>query len=209
MTQISIPQSVQDYMHQPSVRSAVDYLLEGGTADLPQGLERWEEVRAFHRAYLSACQVRAEHALFLMDLWEAVWGHALAQAPIRLRSLTPAEQYDTTDETPVSPDDIWDNEFAFCRVFETNNRQTRCVGGVICWHDNGLILYLYVYDAVSNISLSDHHSLADPWESEPNDDGYRHTSYGTIPVPTASVFDVTTAQELAVAVINGFPWPTR
>ena len=74
-----LPESYRAYCSDVAVRTAVDHILSADSKAplaLPADIE-WKDLPAFHRAVLSAHQVRCEFAVFLIDLWNAVWQRAL------------------------------------------------------------------------------------------------------------------------------------
>ena len=74
-----LPESYRAYCSDAAVRTAVDHILSAGSKKpltLPGDIE-WNELKAFHRAVLSAHQVRCEFAVSVIDLWDAVWQRAL------------------------------------------------------------------------------------------------------------------------------------
>ena len=72
-----IPESYRAYCTDRAVRTAVDHILgESDKLGVPSDIE-WDELSKFHRAVLSAHQVRCEYANYLIDLWEHIWQPAL------------------------------------------------------------------------------------------------------------------------------------
>ena len=74
-----LPESYRAYCGDAAVRAAVDHILSADSKKplaLPADIE-WKELPAFHKAVLSAHQVRCEYAVFLIDLWDALWQRAL------------------------------------------------------------------------------------------------------------------------------------
>ena len=74
-----LPKSYRAYCSDVAVRTAVERILSADSKAplaLPADIE-WKDLPAFHRAVLSAHQVRSEFAVFLIDLWDAVWQPAL------------------------------------------------------------------------------------------------------------------------------------
>ena len=60
-----IPESYRAYCTNPAVRTAVDHILsKSNKLDVPSDIE-WDELPKFHRAVLSAHQVRCEYAMYL------------------------------------------------------------------------------------------------------------------------------------------------
>jgi len=86
-----LPESYRAYCKDAAVRTAVDHILSADSKTpltLPADIE-WKDLKAFHRAVLSAHQVRCEFAVFLIDLWDAVWQRTLDGWEFR-SSLVPA-----------------------------------------------------------------------------------------------------------------------
>ena len=74
-----LPESYRAYCSDVAVRTAVDHILSADSKTslaLPADIE-WKDLPAFHRAVLSAHQVRCEFAVSLIELWDAVWQRAL------------------------------------------------------------------------------------------------------------------------------------
>ena len=55
--------------------------------DVPPGIE-WDELPKFHRAVLSAHQVRCEYAEYLIDLWKCIWQPALNNCSFEVKPRT-------------------------------------------------------------------------------------------------------------------------
>ncbi|MDE0172729.1 MAG: hypothetical protein OYH76_22695 [Defluviicoccus sp.] len=76
----ALPESYRAYCTDTAVRTAVDHILAStdrkGALSVPSEID-WDDLPAFHRAVLSAHQVRCEFSVFLIDLWDAVWQRAL------------------------------------------------------------------------------------------------------------------------------------
>lgn len=74
---ISRPESFQAYCNDQAIRTAVDHLLAANAHDkneplnLPEDI-KWNDLLAFHRALLSAHQIRSEYAIYLIKLWNAI-----------------------------------------------------------------------------------------------------------------------------------------
>ena len=111
----ALPESYRAYCTDAAVRSAVDHILSStdrkGGLGLPPDMG-WSDLPAFHRAVLSAHQVRCERAIFLIDLWEAVWRPALAESGLQ-GELEPWTVTDTEvwNATKLDPHAVWDNRW--------------------------------------------------------------------------------------------------
>ena len=90
---------------------------ENGVPAIPKGMD-WTDLPAYHRAVLSAHQVRAEYSLFLIDLWQEIWQSALDESSL----------YDSLEEQSVQKTEksgnqqletfsVWEYE-EFYRFFE-------------------------------------------------------------------------------------------
>ena len=86
--------------------------------DVPPGIE-WDELPKFHRAVLSAHQVRCEYAEYLIDLWNCIWQPALDNCGFEVTSRTIAE----TENWAWALDtySVWSKYAAFVRVFDIDD----------------------------------------------------------------------------------------
>ncbi len=114
-TIIQIPDSVYDYLTDPSIQSVVDHLLEQKDDKLQVELA-WNEVRAFHEACLSAQKVKTDYILWLMDLWDAIWQQALDKQEVDFKHLTLREMKEEYDFEQLNRQTIW-NEKTYWRWF--------------------------------------------------------------------------------------------
>ena len=111
-----IPESYRAYCTDSAVRTAVDHILESPKKlDVPPDIE-WDELPKFHRAVLSAHQVRCEYANYLIDLWEHIWQPALDNCGFEV---TPRTIADTEEwlEKKLDTYAIFGNSW-FSRVFD-------------------------------------------------------------------------------------------
>ena len=109
----NVPESYQAYCTDAAVKTAVDHLL-GKSPGLPTDIE-WRDLPAFHRAVLSAHQVRCVFAVFLDDVWNAVWAPALdkfnfEENPEPLTVDDAQNSYDQKLDTYA----IWDQGWYYC-----------------------------------------------------------------------------------------------
>ena len=99
---IQVPESCRAYCKDRAVAVAVDAILDGKSLGVPVSLE-WDELPSFHRAVLAARQVQCEYAIFLHELWNAVWKPALDACDIG-KKLTPRTIADTAEWCNRKPD---------------------------------------------------------------------------------------------------------
>jgi hypothetical protein len=188
---IAIPRSVLDYAGRPAIRTAVDHLLSSGGHEMPEDLDDWSQVRAYHGALLSAFQVRAEHALLMMDISEAVWIRLLAGSTAVGRPLMPSEQATWEYDEP-SPETLWGGEGIFHRTFHYPAVPGAIVdAGVRYDFDGGIQLHFAIWDTEGTSDVGERLVLPDPWEPEPSEYGYRFTRAGVfVPSSSAASFDL-------------------
>ena len=116
----AMPESYRAYCTDTAVRTAVDHILTStdkkGSLSLPSDID-WEDLPSFHRAVLSAHQVRSEFSVFMIDLWNAVWQRALAECGFDSGRVdwTVSEAEEWSGEK-LDTHSVWDNGW-FSRVF--------------------------------------------------------------------------------------------
>ena len=119
---ISVPESFRSYCGDEAVSRAVDRLIEESgksgrrkeAFELPPDLA-WKDMRSFHRAVLSACQVQCEYGIFVIDLWDAVWKPTLEEfeerMPLERLSISESQR---RSEWRVDPSAVWYHGFNRC-----------------------------------------------------------------------------------------------
>ena len=115
----AMPESYRAYYTDTAVRTAVDHILASTgkwALRLPSDID-WEDLPAFHRAVLSAHQVRSEFSVFLIDLWNAVWQRALAECGFHSGRVDwTVSQTEEWSAAQLDTHSVWDNGW-FGRVF--------------------------------------------------------------------------------------------
>ena len=115
----AMPESYRAYCTDTAVRTAVDHILAStdkkGGLSLPGDID-WEDLPAFHRAVLSAHQVRSEFSVFLIDLWNAVWQRALGECGFDSGRVDWAVSETEEWSLKLDTHSVWDNKW-FSRVF--------------------------------------------------------------------------------------------
>ena len=104
----TMPESYRAYCTDAAVRTAVDHILSSQTPKKPLSLPadmEWSDLPTFHRAVLSAHQVRCEYAVFLIDLWDALWQPSLGTCEFG---------------TKLEPGSVADAEVLWNHKFDTN-----------------------------------------------------------------------------------------
>ena len=116
----ALPESYRAYCTDTAVRTAVDHLLAStdrkGALSLPADID-WKDLPAFHRAVLSAHQVRCEFSVFLIELWDAVWQRVLDEGGLDSgRDDWTVSQSEEWSSTKLDTHTVWDTGW-FGRVF--------------------------------------------------------------------------------------------
>ena len=114
-----MPESYRAYCTDPAVRTAVDHILDKpDKLGVPSDIE-WDELPKFHRAVLSAHQVRCEYANYLIDLWKCIWQPALDNCGFEVTPRTIADT-EKWQEWQLDTYNIWKNAWFF-RVFDIDD----------------------------------------------------------------------------------------
>ena len=166
---VQIPESYRAYCTDRAVRTAVDHILESKTLDVPAALE-WDDLPKFHRAVLSAHQVRCEFATFLHDLWDAVWQPAVDRSERKLTPKTIAEAQDYSGNS-LNTYSVWEEGW-FSRVFDIAGTMSLEIGAHVDI-ENRARLALSLWDQKNEKYATNELGLGDCWISEriEDDDG--------------------------------------
>lgn len=166
-----LPESYRAYCTDAAVRTAVEHILDSKSLPLPADIE-WRDLPAFHRAVLSAHQVRCEYAIFQIELWDAVWKPVLAEFDFgtALEHLDVAASQECGGQA-LDTNTIWD-QWWFGRSFKLAATGFSFVSGVYAYVDSVMLTIAY-YDA-KEIVRTDRLRLGDKW---PEDDVEGDTAY--------------------------------
>lgn len=168
-TLIAIPDSVRDYLTNETICSVVEHLLEQKDQKLPPDL-RWDKVRAYHEAWLSAQKVKTDYALLLMDLWDAIWRPALENYGVDIENqswdIEEMKEYEAEPSRHV----MW-NDGTFRRWFrlKTANGGFSLDTGVVIDSDEDIYLLFRVDDDEQEI-LPAEETLFSQWQFYQGDD---------------------------------------
>ena len=162
---VQVPESYRTYCTDHTVQTAVDHILNSQKLGVPADLE-WNDLLVFHRAVLSAHQVRCEFAIFLHELWNAVWQPAVNGRGFTPKTVAGAREW-WDGEYNHDTYSIWDNRW-FSRVYDIAD--TNCVFDLATSADTERVqLSLCLWDG-ENARMSEL-GLGECW---PNiDDNYR------------------------------------
>ena len=166
---VQIPESYRAYCTDRAVQTAVDHIL-GSTKTLgvPADLE-WDDLPKFHKAVLSAHQVRCEFAIFLHELWDEIWKPTVDG---RRRDLTPKTAADTQEywqDYNLYTYSIWSNWW-FSRVFDIADTTHVLDIGVHVDDEKRVRLSLQLWDQKNGKYTTNELGLGDYWLSEETED---------------------------------------
>lgn len=187
----ALPESYRAYCTDPAVRTAVDHILASadrrGTLSLPADIA-WKDLPAFHRAVLSAHQVRCEFSVFLIELWDAVWQRALDEGALdrRLDDRTVSQTEEWVD-AKLDTHSVWDNGW-FGRVFDIRGADLQLGLAVMHALPEGVKLGLCLWDT----DHTDHttgRDFGDAW-AEPDEEGWINTGEDLAPIRDDGTVDL-------------------
>ena len=168
----ALPESYRAYCTDNAVRTAVDHILSSagkkGTLALPADID-WKDLPAFHSAVLSSHQVRCEFAVFLLELWDAVWQPSLAEcgfdSDINPWSVAVTEEWDGMN---FDTNTVWDNGW-FGRGFDMVSTSFKLVPGILGLSDQvRLSLSLWGSDDTDHTTGR---NFGDDWRESDSEDG--------------------------------------
>ncbi len=151
---VKIPESYRDYATDRTVHSVVDHLLTRDDDDLPDELD-WNEVRAYHLAWLSAQKVKTDYILLLMDLWYAIWKPILEKHGIN--KVFDIDEMREDDAHPARSI-IWDNGAFYCRFHFSVKRKNFKIYTAIVIPDEIIEIHLHIVDEDDEVYFIDNYS---------------------------------------------------
>ena len=198
----ALPESYRAYCTDTAVRTAVDHLLSSedkkGGLSLPADID-WNDLPTFHRAVLSAYQVRCERAVFLCDLWDAIWKPAFAESGFR-SDLDPWIVADTEEWNGANLDTktVWTNCW-FGRNFHIGGARYFIAPGV---SDDAkqVRLSFALYDR-DNTDHTTGRSFGDNWPEQDSEDGCAWTAKSLAPIPEDGMIDLASLRKAAAAAL--------
>lgn len=193
-----IPESYRAYCTDPAVRTAVDHILDkSGKLDVPPDIE-WDELPKFHRAVLSAHQVRCEYANYLIDLWKCIWQTALDECGFEATSRTIAETVEWMDYK-LDTYTVWKN--GFLRVLDIRGDQHFTLAlGTYTESDGQIRLWLAFWNDPDEVSRLDELDLGNGW-GEVDEDGYVYTCIGLAPIGDDGTVDLDSLRKAAAGAL--------
>lgn len=200
---LQVPASYRDYLHDRTIRSVVDHLLKTQPGKLPSDIE-WDEVRAFHQACLSAQKVKTDRALFLLDLWEAIWKPTLEKFGMSERNAWSIEDMKKEDSEP-GIERLWSEREGFYRwyVAELSGHYFNIYTQVSIKSKAAGIQLYFSADSENGRTYGTELTLAEEWASRTDEYYNRYTREGLFEVGAQTpAMDVTRLAELAEDVFG-------
>jgi hypothetical protein len=202
-----LPESYRAYCGDAVVRTAVDHILSANSKAplaLPGDIE-WKDLPAFHRAVLSAHQVRCEYAVCLIDLWDAVWQHALDKWEFK-SSLVPETVSAAEEWWPhrLDTNTVW-NERHFFRLFNLVSVNLG-LGASIGIERVRLSVSLYGKDDTNHTTALD---FSDAWPKQDIEHEIAWTGEDLVPIRDDGTIDLDPAREAAEGALVAVGAPVR
>ena len=187
---VQIPESYRAYCTDRAVRTAVDHILESKKLGVPTDLE-WDDLPKFHRALLSARQVQCEYAIFMHELWNAVWQPAMDRNNMEFTPKTVADTQQWLDDYSLDTYSIWNNGL-FAHVLDIDDTEYVLDIGAYVDNENRVRLTLYLWDQENEKSITNELDLGDwrPPEDNDHDDGYVYSSTKLAPIVNDGYIDL-------------------
>ena len=174
-----VPESYRAYCTDAAVRTAVDHILDSRSLTLPADID-WRDLPAFHRAVLSAYQVRCEYAVFLIEFWDAVWKLALEKVDLgttpEALTVGVSEEW---GEQKLDTNTVW-NASWFNRHFKFTTTGSSLYAGAMVEIDH-VVLAIDYYDA-DNVQRTTELELGEKWPEDDIENGVAYTNKKLAPI---------------------------
>ena len=188
----AMPESYRVYCTDTVVRTAVEHILAStdkkGALNLPCDID-WEDLPAFHRAVLSAHQVRSEFSIFLIDHWNAIWQRALAECGFNSgRDDWTVSQAEEWCAAKLDTHSVWDNGW-FSRVFGIGGGNLQLGLAVVHVLPEGVKLGLSLWGA-DDTDHTTGTNFGDGWREHEIEEGWIHTGEDLAPIQDDGTIDL-------------------
>lgn len=195
---IQVPESYRAYCKDRAVQGAVNHILNAKSLHVPADLE-WDDLPNFHRAVLAARQVQCEYAIFVHELWNAVWKPALDAHGIG-KKLMPRTIADTEEQYNQKLDTytLWYNEWFGQALDIADKNLVLCPGvGVNATDLDKVLLRLSLWNTKDNVDLITGLDLSADWRSEDVEDGWARTRKELAPIADDGSIDLDALRKAA------------
>ena len=194
-----VPESYRAYCTDAAVRTAVDHILDSKSLCLPPDI-KWKDLPAFHRAVLSAHQVRSEFAIFLNELWDAVWQSVLDKNDIG-KDLNPwkvAEAQRWNDQN-FDTNTVWDESW-FGRGFDIADTNFQLAPGVSAGTERAWLSLSFW--GPNDTDLTTGRNFGDDWPEKDIDVGYAWSSKDLAPIRNDGTIDLVPLRKAATDALD-------
>ena len=194
-----VPESYLAFCMDAAVRTAVDHILDSKSLHLPPDI-KWKDLPAFHRAVLSAHQVRSEFAIFLNELWDAVWQSVLDKNDIG-KDLNPwkvAEAQRWNDQN-FDTNTVWDESW-FGRGFDIADTNFQLAPGVSA--DTERAWLSLSFWGPNDTDLTTGRNFGDDWPEKDIDVGYAWSSKDLAPIRNDGTIDLVPLRKAATDALD-------
>lgn len=165
--QLKITDSLHDYLHNPSVATAVDSLLSQKSDEMRLYVE-WEEITDYHNALLMAYKVRHDYVIFLKQAWDKVWDIG----SLKDRGWNEISFKEIRKEELPTPEVVWGD--SLYRIYKNrDNSDLRLSTALELSPEDGVIAYFSCKSRSREIG--ENLELSDRWSTGLDKDGFRHT----------------------------------
>ena len=195
---IQVPESCRAYCKDRAVQEAVDHILDPKSLHVPADLE-WDDLPNFHRAVLAAHQAQCEYAIFVHELWNAVWKPALDACELG-KERKPRTIADTEEQCNQKLDTrtLWSQGW-FNQVLDVaDTNLVLCPGVAIGEVDfDKVLLHLFLRDTEDDVDLITGLDLGADWRSEDVEDGWARSRTELAPIADDGSIDLDALRKAA------------
>lgn len=195
---IQVPESYRAYCKNRAVQEAVNHILDAKPLRVPADIE-WDDLPKFHRAVLAAHQVRCEYAIFVHELWNAVWKPALDAHGFG-KKLKPRTIADTQEQCNQKLDThtLWYQAW-FSQVLDIADTNLMLFPGVGIGEAalDKVRLRLSLWNTEDNVDLITGLDLGADWRSEDVEDGWARTRRELAPIADDGGLDLDALRKAA------------
>ena len=194
---IQVPESYRAYCKNRAVQEAVDHIL-GKSLHVPADLE-WDDLPSFHRAVLAAHQARCEYAIFLHELWNAVWKPALDAHGFG-KKLKPRTIADTEEQCNQKLDThtLWFQAWFGQALDIADTNLVLCPGVTVDETDlDKVLLRFSLWNTEDNVDLITGLDLGADWRSEDVEDGWARSRTELAPIADDGGLDLDALRKAA------------
>ena len=195
---IQVPESYRAYCKNRAVQEAVNHILDAKPLRVPADIE-WDDLPKFHRAVLAAHQVRCEYAIFVHELWNAVWKPALDAHGFG-KKLKPRTIADTQEQCNQKLDThtLWYQAW-FSQVLDIADTNLMLFPGVGIGEAalDKVRLRLSLWNTEDNVDLITGLDLGADWRSEDVEDGWARTRRELAPIADDGSIDLDALRKAA------------